>query len=141
MPENGFRIFFLWSCAPLLSSLFRRTLCATGWSKPIVSLPLPRPAQVKDVLGHLEDTLLELTSLGQPSSDAPRPPISGRAFRRHATGNPVEAAAGAAPGGIFGEAARPAWQQLLDRVKTLSRCACSGSRGLCCACCLMGWCL
>eukprot|EP00903_Cladosiphon_okamuranus_P012662 g11843.t1 len=77
--------------------------------------------EVKDLLGHLEDTLLELTSLGRPSSDAPREPSSGAAFRRHAAGNPVEAAAGAAPGGIFGDAALLAWQQVLDRVKALSR--------------------
>ncbi|CAM9736285.1 unnamed protein product [Scytosiphon promiscuus] len=80
---------------------------------------------VKAVLGLLKDTLLELSSLGQQSETAPRP--GGTAFRGTPQGLGGYAAAGAgvpghaAAGGVFGEATLPAWRQLLDRVKSLSR--------------------
>lgn len=106
--------------------------------------PSPCLTQVKAVLGQLEKTLLELSSFGQQLNATSPGPSSGAAVFRGSSGNPrvgtattggdgpsggAEMMTGAAtipavtPGGIFGEAALPAWQQLLDRVKKLSRCA------------------
>ncbi|CAM9592239.1 unnamed protein product, partial [Ectocarpus sp. 6 AP-2014] len=87
--------------------------------------------EVKAVLGHLENTLLELASLGQDgySSSGPRSP--GGVSSRQRSGNPKGPGGGGgtgagfypgvATGGVFGDAALPAWRQVLDRVKDLSR--------------------
>lgn len=102
------------------------------------------PPQVKAVLGHLENTLLELASLGQGGSSSSGPRSPGGVFSRQRSGNPKGPAGGGgggasgggtgagfypgvAAGGIFGDAARPAWRQVLDRVKDLSRCGVRGA--------------
>lgn len=98
------------------------------------------------MLGQLEKTLLELSSLGQQQSATSAHPSPGVTAFRETYGNPSDATTygggggsggrsggaevmaggastlGVASGGIFGEAALPAWRQLLDRVKMLSRC-------------------
>ncbi|CAN0291472.1 unnamed protein product, partial [Ectocarpus sp. 4 AP-2014] len=91
--------------------------------------------EVKAVLGHLEDTLLELTSLGQDGSSSSGPRFPGGFSSRQRSGTPKGTAGGGGggggtgagfhpgvtAGGVFGDAALPAWRQVLDRVKDLSR--------------------
>eukprot|EP00904_Undaria_pinnatifida_P007265 jgi/Undpi1/3669/HiC_scaffold_16.g07039.m1 len=95
--------------------------------------------EVKAVLGHLEETLAEVSSLGQPPTTTPL----GSGFRAStatpraaaaATATATSAAAcGKAPtgrvggaevlgaaGGVGGAAALPAWHQVLDRVRALA---------------------
>ncbi|CAN0284737.1 unnamed protein product, partial [Laminaria digitata] len=97
--------------------------------------------QVKAVLGHLEDTLTEVSSLGQPAATTPLPGsgIRGSTAAPRAAAAAAGAAAsaavgrrepaarvggtgssGAAAGGVGGDAALPAWHQLLDRVRALA---------------------
>lgn len=82
---------------------------------------------MKEVLGLLENTLLDLSSLGQQGEATPR---SGggnapRGISRNVGGYAASEAGvpvgAAAAGGVLGEVALPAWQQVLDRVKSLSR--------------------
>ncbi|CAN0501865.1 unnamed protein product, partial [Ectocarpus sp. 12 AP-2014] len=87
--------------------------------------------EVKAVLGHLEDTLLELASLGQDGSSSSGPRSPGGVSSRQRSGNPKGPGGGGGTkaifypavtaGGVFGDAALPAWRQVLDRVKDLSR--------------------
>lgn len=88
--------------------------------------------QVKAVLRHLEETLTEVSSLGQQGAAIPcgssfyggRSARAATAAGGRAGSRRTEAGVeGAGEAGVSGIAALPTWQQLLDRVRTLSRCA------------------
>ncbi|CAN0385039.1 unnamed protein product, partial [Ascophyllum nodosum] len=80
--------------------------------------------EVKAVLGRLEATLIELSSLGRKGGSTLSPDA---VFHNTKTSRaPTTAGTNAmknprAAGGVAGAAAVPAWNQLLDRVETLSR--------------------
>lgn len=81
---------------------------------------------MKAVLVRLEAVLIELASLGDAfhGCETSRASTTARAYVGRTDTTTAEEKVGASrvAGGVAGAAALPAWNQLLDRVETLSRC-------------------